>query len=421
MHKKISGLLLISLFTTAAFADEATYKIKQLISNKNLVVSESSSPEPVELGKIFLATFTDNTQCSLKVIGQNKNMITMDSAECDRAKNLVLNQKLEPSLHTVVEDTKPVSPVATPVVKSKPVSAPIEPAPVYARSISDLSYLAPRHTFALSAGFSSDNTEYSVYSGTTLGSDVKIRTTRISSELKFGLTDDLNLDLALAMVPGRNVEYSSTGNTYYSKGLEDPSLSLDYRLIAQSAQTPMDVVITVAFSPKTIEAKTATDKSDGTMGSGRNSLAAALAASKKFSAVDLGMRIIYASLWSGKNQDAETGDETELGTYDALSFQLAAQFKLTDAFLLQTGATIRSYSAYETKDTAANTTTKQSAYTDTSFYIGPRFVVIPQKSVLDFGVETTATTNIDVTSGTTKLKAKDYTSTKLSASVKYEF
>jgi hypothetical protein len=415
MNKKILSASVISLLGLQALAQDATYKIKQIISSKNIVVSESTSAEPVELGKIFLATFSDNTQCSLKVIGQNKNLITLDSSDCDRAKNLTLNQNLELALHTVVETPKPTQ---------TPAPAPTPPAPAtasFTRSIADLSYLTPRHRLTLNAGFSSTNTEYSIYNGATLSSDVKSRVARIPASLSFGFTDDLNLGVGIALVPGQNIEYSSTGNTYYSKGFEDPVVSLDYRLIAQSALTPMDVIFTLGFSPKTFENKSATDKADGTMGSGRNKLIASLGASKKFSAVDLGMRISYTSLWSGKSEDAETGDEHELGTYDALSLKGALQFKFTDAFYLVTAATVQSYSSYEEKDVATNTMARQSAYTISSFYTGPRFVVIPQKSVLDFGVETSATTNVELTSGTTKLKMKDYKSTELSASVKYEF
>lgn len=420
MAKKTIAFSLLSLLASTSFAQEEKYKIRQIISSKNLVVVEASSETVLPSEKIFLATFADNTQCSLKLVGQNKNLLTMDSSDCDSSKKLVLNLMIEPSLHTV-EETKPAPAASAKPVADSPTPAKKSVSPNMTHSIEDLSYTPAGGEWALESSFSMETSEFSLFTGSTFVSDSKTRTSRLSALVGYGFTDKFSMTLGMGLVPGQTQEISTSTDTYFSKGLEDPTIAANYRIVRQSDAHAMDVILMLGFTPKTFEAKSSTDNSDGTVASGRNQVIAALGTYKKFSSAELGVVLTYQSLWSGNRKNAETNVETELGTYDATSLRLHSQFKLTENFYLQAGLGIQSFSAWESKNLNTNAVTRYGSYSTTGVQLGARFVVVPKKAILDFDVNSDVASSVEMSVDSTKAKLKDVRNTVASAAVRYEF
>ncbi|KYG60980.1 hypothetical protein AZI86_18890 [Bdellovibrio bacteriovorus] len=395
---------------------EAQYKIRQIILSKNIVVVTSNSSEPIERGKILLATFQDNTQCPLKVVGQSANNITLDTSDCDKAKSLTLNQMLEPSLHVIDE------PVLEKQPKNKNASV-SENVPLILpnRTMTDLGYLLQSGKFGIEGAFFSQNEELSYYSGSTFAADQKTRRTNLGLIFSYGITDNFNASIRLILVPGENTELSSLNTTYYSKGFKDPKASLIYRPVQQTETAPLDVVLTAYYIPKTFEAKIATDNADGTMGSGRNSAGLQLGTFRRFRAAEIGILIDYTSLWAGSTTDAENGEITEKGAGETIEVQGQVQFKVNDGFFISGGLGFASLSSTEAKNTTTTTLTRTSAYTMSGVQVGARFALIPDTSSLDFFLQSVTASNSDVTQGTAKLTLKDMRRTTIGASVKYLF
>jgi hypothetical protein len=102
-------------------AQEQTYQIKQLHLDKNRAIVTST--QELREGSDLLATFANGKQCSLSVTASKDGIANVDTSKCANANDLVVGQKLEPSL--LIDDTKkaeptPIQPTAeTPVKDAK--------------------------------------------------------------------------------------------------------------------------------------------------------------------------------------------------------------------------------------------------------------------------------------------------------------
>lgn len=100
----LSLAVLSSVQVFAADSTEATFKVKQIIKSHKLVVVQTNSTEQFPNGKIFLATFNDDSQCSLILKNSGKQLLTLDSTPCDQPEKLTLKMQIEPSLISVEEN-----------------------------------------------------------------------------------------------------------------------------------------------------------------------------------------------------------------------------------------------------------------------------------------------------------------------------
>lgn len=98
--------VLAYLLTNSAMAEEsssdqapATYKIKQVIADQNLVIVETSNPSEIfNSGKIFLVTFQNEKQCSLTLKETKGSLLTLSSSSCAQSQDITRNLPIEPAL-----------------------------------------------------------------------------------------------------------------------------------------------------------------------------------------------------------------------------------------------------------------------------------------------------------------------------------
>ncbi|KHD87605.1 MAG: hypothetical protein OM95_13525 [Bdellovibrio sp. ArHS] len=85
----------VPIISAPADSMKVTYKIKQIINSHNIVLVESSHPVLAPVGKLFLATLKDGSQCSLILSEAENNMLTMESHDCS---GLTIGTPVEASL-----------------------------------------------------------------------------------------------------------------------------------------------------------------------------------------------------------------------------------------------------------------------------------------------------------------------------------
>lgn len=121
MKRNALAVVLTILSTNPVWAvdttTDSTYKIRQVITEQNLVVAETSSPEEnLPTGKIFLVTFPDDKQCSLSLVEQKGKLLTLNSSACVNRKEITRSLHLEISL--IDSPTPPATAVSTPPQES---------------------------------------------------------------------------------------------------------------------------------------------------------------------------------------------------------------------------------------------------------------------------------------------------------------
>lgn len=288
-------ILLCFVFDTA-FAQTAppsAITIKQILADRDRAVIQFTGG--MKEGSEFLSTFPSGKQCVFKVTAFKDQYANIDTSKCAEAKDLVVGQKLEPSLAIeeppvappAVDSTKDEATSASPEVKPTPTPefAPAQPALIaqpapalaqpeqsYQRELSDIQLMPLKGRAIVGARYSRTKIENSVRNQTTSLTVVNAEETRAALDyyLSFGLADNLSIGLQFGSVIEHETSYVyGTGSNIpglhtktMAKGWIDPTLAMKYRFLERGA-APTIFDLTVAYSPDSGDSELASTIKDG--------------------------------------------------------------------------------------------------------------------------------------------------------------
>lgn len=389
-------------------AEAATYKIKQIISVNSTVVAETNSTEVSPKGTIFVVTFDDGKQCPLILKDTTKNRLTLSSSECDRAKYITVTSPIQ------ITDQKALTHSTT----QMSVDGVIRPEVEGGRSISDLGYLTPYGHFSIDLG-----SQYTTQKATMVGNtetEMKGRLAVASLDLAYGLIEDLEFAVEASYLMNRSTEYEISAQESFSNGMRDPEFKLRYRMFSQTSQSPFDLVATAGYSPKSGVSKLASTEDNGNGYRGSDAKYFGLALYKRTPQVQYELGVLGSFYGVGESESSTTDEKYEDDDHNSVQIAGSAQFAVNPNFLLNIGLGVVSYSSSYSQAQSNGVVTKVSSYSSTILGGGARFVLIPQKAVLDLTLMFQGVSDITNTQGNASIKIKDQTATNAMASLKYE-
>ncbi|MFS4457757.1 hypothetical protein [Bdellovibrio sp. HCB2-146] len=281
---------------------------------------------------------------------------------------------------------------------TEPAAAPSEtPAEsigrIQERNMVDLGYLLPQGRLALNAYANVYTEAYEIKQNSTPDSKVASIGNRVGIELSYGIFDSLNIAAGVSYVPMRKTEEQITDLSAESRGWEEPTVGLQYRVLTQSESAPFDIVLGLNYSPKTEDLKYATFTSDGTPARGGDKTSFDLGFYRRTSTGELALVLNHVSL--GKTEGKSASGLTEItgkatGTTSVMG---TGQFPFNDKVFVRGG--LGATHNQETETTSATVSSIES-YGTLDFLAGMRIVVIPDRAMVDLAISAQAPVKTDI-------------------------
>lgn len=406
-------------FSSFSFAQEtSSFTIKQIIESDRVVIAEANSDDVFDTNKTFLATFENGSQCSLRVIEESKRIIPLDLSTCSRATELRVGQKLEPSLYTLKRKASSEKP-PRPEASEEKAETPSEKGDVM-RNIEALSYTPNAGMTGVQVSYKLSNEEFDLRAGTSTAKQ-KNRTSLASARIFYGVTDSLALGLDMDLILNRDVGFESTGANYISRGISDPTITANWRLMDQSDRSQPSLYIYLGYSPLLVEAKSASSEDIGTAGKGCNATIAGLGLFKELKTVELGLLFKHSFCDAGSSEDATSGDKTEMEAQEQSEIEVQAKFGINQQFSIISSLGYSSTPSTSEKDVNSGVATRMSSYDTTSFSLGARFSLVPKKSTLDFVIQGDSRSDITISDGTDSVKVIQDSGSSIIMNLKTQF
>ncbi len=211
-----------------------------------------------------------------------------------------------------------------------------------------------------------------------------IRDTIVGQELSYGISDRLSLNATLDFQESRlkdSLPFVGGAESYYARGFNNPIVGATYRAIEQG-YSPVDLDISVSYSPDAFTAREATLSNGGTTASGGQAGGIQIAVSREMRSLTL-QAYGAATYYGDQNRSVPTDNSTTtLGANWRYDFGLRGQIRPIDRFVIDAGAGVTGNTDLKVRNPA-----EQLAYTGSfdpavTFFVAPGYHLIPNRLVL---------------------------------------
>lgn len=376
-------------------------KIKQILSEENIAVVTGDDLDMVEVGHIFLATFADESQCSMSVKNKNEGYVTLSLNNCAKKNELRVNQSLEKSLYQ--NDIKASQPE---VMKSPDLKVDSDSSAISgSEDIQSVARITPVGLFDLSLETNVVNTKTDIKGVVSSNG----RSNLARGEINYGVNGWLNVGLNASYILTKTIE-SPGADSISGNGIQDPTMLVSVQPVKQTHDRPFNIIAGMRHSPKVIA------NESGNGGKGYSSTQSRITVSRYLQSAEIGFSVLYNyySEGSGKFKDGTSWDSTG---YDGYLFGIYSQVRASSFLSFWGGVAFGQDSEQQQMWKKASTgdwALQINSYNYTLLKAGIKFVMIPQVSFISFEVEnqkvndgsgwiknnTTVSGNIDKLEGT---------------------